>query len=235
MKNNQQVIGLIGGMGPFAGAEFCRLLLAKSAQNFGAKNGDEFPEIVLDSIPVPDFISNTKTLSEAKTMLISRINKLNKFGCTSIAMVCNTGHILFPTLSKVSEARMISLIDAVRDRVALLKFKRVGILATKTSLESNLFQDSLAKIGIKAIKPDEITIDISEKVIRGVIANHVSKQSITNLVNRTRMFVKKESLDGIILGCTELPLAFPKNKIDNVIDCLDVLSDKLLEDFFESI
>jgi aspartate racemase len=231
MKKNTKVIGLIGGMGPFASARFLELLLEKSSNNFGAKNGDDFPEIVLDSIPVPDFISDTKSRPIAMNMLISRVKKLNKFGCTSIAMVCNTGHILFPELSNVSEGKMISLIDAVRDRVVASKIKRVGLLATKTTIKSNLYQNAFAGTGINIINPDIKTVEICEKVIRSVIANKVSIQLVEKLVQRTRIFIEEEKVDGIILGCTELPLVFPKNKLPNIIDCLDVLSDKLLEDY----
>lgn len=221
-------------MGPFAGARFCTLLLEKSASNFGAKNGDEFPEIVLDSVPVPDFISNTKRLSEAETMLVSRIKKLNKFGCTTIAMVCNTGHILFPELSRVSKAKMISLINTVRDRVVTKKFKRVGLLATKTTLKSGLFQNAFIETGINIVNPSNEVVDICEKVIKGVIANTNSKKLINELTTRTDQFIKKQKLDGVILGCTELPLAFSNNKQDNIIDCLDVLSDTLLENFYKN-
>lgn len=230
--NKNKIIGLIGGMGPFAGARFCTLLLEKSSRVFGAKNGDEFPEIVLDSVPVPDFISDTKRLPEAETMLVSRIKKLNRFGCTTIAMVCNTGHILFPLLSSVSGVKMVSLINAVRDRVVAKKFKRVGLLATRTTIKSNLFQNAFLGTGINIVNPDNKTIDICEKVIRGVIANTNSKRLINELITRTDEFIKKRKLDGIILGCTELPLAFPQNKLNDIIDCLDVLSDALLEDFF---
>jgi len=232
--NKNKIIGLIGGMGPFAGAYFCTLLLKKSSKNFGAKNCDEFPEIVLDSVPVPDFISDTTRLPEAEAMLVSRIKKLNMFGCTTIAMVCNTGHILFPQLSKVSENKMISLIDVVRDRVVTKKFKRVGLLATRTTIKSNLFQNAFLETGVNIVNPDNETIEICEKVIRRVIANANSKELINELLNRTDEFVKKQKLDGVILGCTELPLAFPKNKPENIIDCLDVLSDALLKNFFEN-
>jgi aspartate racemase len=230
---NKKIIGLIGGMGPFASAEFCKQLLVKSSQNFGAKNSDEFPEIILDSIPIPDFISNTKTLPIAKRMLISRVKKLDNFGCTDISMVCNTGHILFPVLSKVSNSNMISLIDAVRDAVLVKKLKRVGLLASKTTIKSGLFKKAFAPTETSVINPDNQTLDICERIIRGVIANNISKSAVRSLVKRTRLFMKKKRLDGIILGCTELPLAFPKNELPNVIDCLDVLSDKLLGIFFQ--
>jgi len=233
MKNTQKIIGLVGGMGPFAGVEFCRRLLEKSCRDFGARNGDEFPEIVLDSVPVADFISDTRNLPRAGRLLTSRIKKLNRFGCTSIAMVCNTGHVLFPKLSKVSTVKMVSLINSVRDKALSQNLKRVGLLATKTSIRANLFGKAFSGTGTEVIIPDEKTLDVCEEVIRGVIANNVSNRSVNQLVKRTQLFIKQQKLDGIILGCTELPLAFPNNKVPNIIDCLDVLSDKLLEDVYD--
>lgn len=233
MKNKKQIIGLIGGMGPFAGVEFCRLLFEKSVNIFGAKKCDDFPEIVLDSVPVRDFISDTKNLSEARTILISRIRKLNKFGCTKIAMVCNTGHILFPELSEASAAELVSLIKLVRENVQSRKFKRVGLLASKTSIKSNLFTKEFASTGIEIVIPDSKTLNICDDVIRNVIANKTSSDLVDRLVENTRLFIKNKKLDGIILGCTELPLAFPKDTELNVVDCLEILSDKLLGDYYK--
>ena len=228
------MIGLIGGMGPFAGAEFCRLLLEKSAKNFGAKKCDDFPEIVLDSIPIPDFISDTKNLPTATKILISRVKRLNKFGCTTIAMVCNTGHILFPILSKVSNAKMISLISTIRNKVDLLNFKRVGLLATKTTIKSNLFQKEFKNTGIKLVIPNQKDIDTCEELIREVIAGKNFGSKTNQLQTIIQKFIKEKGLEGVILGCTELPLALPNNKLPNIVDCLDVLSDELLTNYYSN-
>jgi aspartate racemase len=229
---NKKIIGLIGGMGPFAGIELCRLILQKSSINFGAKDGKDFPEVILDSVPVPDFISDTSSLPEAKTMLISRIKRLNKFGCTTIAMACNTGHILFPELSKTSNVKMVSIINSVKDRVVKSNFKKVGLLATRTTIKSNLYINTFNGTGIKVVIPDEKLINICEDAIRSVIADNISRKQKIDLLEVTKKFIKNNNLDGIILGCTELPLVFPKNKPANFVDCLDVLSDVLLKDYF---
>ncbi|HKB88811.1 MAG TPA: amino acid racemase [Patescibacteria group bacterium] len=232
MKNKQQIIGLVGGMGPFAGVAFCRLLLEKSSRNFGAKNADDFPEIILDSVRIPDFISDTKNLPMAKRTLVSRVRRLSKFGCTTIAMVCNTGHILFPILSKVSTCKMISIIEVVKNKVVSSKLKRVGLLATRTTFKSNIFTNAFIGTDVEIVIPNEEIVNICEDVIRSVIANKLSDKHTTELLRVVDKFVKEQELDGIVLGCTELPLAFPKDRSKNIIDCLDVLSDKLLNDFF---
>lgn len=231
---NKQIIGLIGGMGPFASARFLDLLLEKSAKSFGAKNGEDFPEIILDSVPVPDFISDTKSLPIAKQMLVTRVQRLSKLGCTKIAMVCNTGHVLFPELSKTSNGKMISLIEAVRDRVVSLGLKRVGILATTTTIRTSLFKKAFLSTNVFLINPEPSLQKLSETVIRSVIANKISPTIVKRLLSQTKRFIKNEELDAVILGCTELPLVFAGNKSDKIIDCLDILSDKLLKSEFSN-
>ena len=229
---NKKIIGLIGGMGPFASARFLNLLLEKSAMCFGAKNGDDFPEIILDSVPIRDFISDTKSVPVAKRMLISRVKKLDKIGCTRIAMVCNTGHILFPSLNEASGGRMISIIDTVRNKVVAMGATRVGLLATKTTINSGLYKGAFSDTGVFLLNPDPALQNLSERIIRGVIANKVRHSTMTKLVSQTNRFIRNEKLDAVILGCTELPLAFANTKSEKIIDCLDVLSDKLLESYF---
>lgn len=231
LKNNQK-IGLIGGTGPFAGARYLSMLLEKSAKSFGAKNGDDFPEIILDSVPIRDFISDTKFLPLAKRMLTSRVKRLGRMGCTEIAMVCNTGHILFPALNKASGGRMVSIIDTVRNKVVAMGATRVGLLATKTTINSGLFKIAFSDTNVFLLNPDLSLQNLSERVIRGVIADNVRPSTIAKLVFQTNRFIKMKKLDAVILGCTELPLAFAGKKSEKIIDCLDVLSDKLLNNYF---
>ena len=227
-----RTIGIIGGMGPYASSYFYELLLRKSNESYGAKNNDDYPEILINSVPVPDFISNTKQRGKAKKMLISRVKKLNSFGCRTIAMVCNTGHILHTELSKHSKSEFVSMIDLVADETQVSKLKKVGILATQTTIKSGLYRKALLKRGILAISPTLKIQKIHEVIIRDVLAGKENESHTKQLDILTRDFIKKNKLDGIILGCTELPLVFPKRKFRNVVDCLDVLSDNLLMRYY---
>lgn len=226
------IIGLIGGMGPYASSYFYKLLLDKSGKKYRAINNDEFPEIVIDSVPVPDFISDTKQLDVAKNILISRTKRLDDFGCNIIAMVCNTGHILYPDLARNSKANFVSLINVVSDKVKDLKMKRVGLFATKITIKTGLYQQALSNSQIQIFLPDEKTQEFHEKIIRDVVANGETSRYKDELLEMTQKFINEQSLDGVILGCTELPLVFPKDKFSNVIDCLDVLADSLLTNYY---
>lgn len=228
----KKIIGLIGGMGPYASAYLYNLMIKIGSENYGAKNNDDYPEIIIDSVPVPDFISDVKRLDEARDILISRVKSLSNFGCTTIAMACNTGHILYPDLVKVTKANFPSLIDLVSISANRKGLKRVGLLATKTTIESRIYDSALMKLGIQICLPDNKFLQKQEEIIRYVIANGETRTFENVLIEMTQKFIDKEHLDGIILGCTELSLAFPKNKFKNTIDSLDTLANYLLREFY---
>jgi len=228
------MIGLIGGMGPYASAYFYELLIKKSSELYGAKNNNDYPEVVIDSVPVPDFISDTKQIGFAKKMLISRVRKLNNFGCKTLAMVCNTGHVLYPELSKNSRSEFLSMVDAVAREVKKRNLRKVGILATPTTIRFGLYDKAVSRMGTQVINPTKEMQKEHELVIREVVAGRRSESHERRLYHLTQGFIKANGLDGVILGCTELPLVFPKRGFTNVVDCLDVLSDNLLKKYYSN-
>ncbi len=228
----KNIIGIIGGMGPYASAYFYKLLIKKSTEEYGAKDNDDYPEIVIDSLPVPDFISDTKSLLVAKRMLISRVRALNAFGCNIIAMTCNTGYLLYSDLVKNSKAPFISLIECVCLKAKDRGIKKVGLMATETTIKTQLYHKILKQNGIEVVNPDNNFLKKQEEIIRSVIATGETKEFESVLSDMTTKFINENRLDGVILGCTELTLVFPNNKFKNVIDSLDVLADHLLENFY---
>jgi aspartate racemase len=232
-NSNNTIIGLIGGMGPYASAYFYKLLMDKSGREYGAKNNDDYPEVVLDSLPVPDFISDTDRVSEAKEMLIDRMRRLNDFGCNPITMICSTGHILYALLSKESKCELISLVDMVVNKVLERRLTKVGLLATSTTVKLGLYEKPLSVLGVEVVNPSKEMQKMHEKIIRDVIAGKRSSRHEHYLYQAAEEFIKTNKLQGVILGCTELPLVFPKNGFKNVIDCLEVLADELLARYYK--
>lgn len=227
---NKKIIGLIGGMGPFASARFLQIFLENTSKKLRSENSDDFPEIILDSVPVPDFISDTKNLQISRKILIDRTKKLLNFNCYKIAMVCNTGHILFPELNRVSGGKMISLIDSVRDTVVGMKVKRVGLLATPTTIRTGLYENAFLNTGIDIVVPNMTLTKLAEKAIRDEISGNIDSKNISDTVSLTNKFIKDMKLDIVILGCTELPLVFSKNKNTKIVSCLKILSDRLIQE-----
>lgn len=145
MKQKRSVIGILGGMGPQASAHLVKLLIDKSSKEFGAKNGDDFPEIVLDSVPIPDFISDKKKKRLALKMLKERVKRMSKMQVGMFAIACNTAHLLFNQLQAVSKVPFVSMIDAIAEEVKDCGIKKVGLLASPTTFQIGLFQKVLGQ------------------------------------------------------------------------------------------
>lgn len=225
--NQKQVkkIGIIDGMGAFAGARFFQMLLEKIAANHL-----EFPEIILNAVSVDDFISDASKIKPAFKILSSKVKELNRQKVTIIVMACNTAHIMHQQLSLISAAPFPSIIDLVVKRAQDQKASRIGILASPITLKTKLYEDKIRLAGHIPFIPDQSFQLILETVIRHVLIQKLTNKDIVELTESTHKFINNNNLDSLILGCTELPLAFPKNKFNHIkiLDSLDILADSII-------
>lgn len=228
---NKNIIGVIGGMGPYASVDFYRLLIEGARYHYGAKNNDEYPEVIVDSIPVPDFLSDKKRMEEAAQILEDRTRRLSNFGATIITMVCNTACILRDRLEKVTRQPFIFVVDEVSDAVAIER-KKVLILASPSTLRFGLYQKALTKRGVEFIIPEENDYQELEDIIRSVIADKYRTLLMRKLVRLVTHYRKNRDVCGIVLGCTELPLVFPNNYNLPVYNSLSILANSLLRRYY---
>jgi len=160
-------------------------------------------------------------------MLLDRVKRLNNFNIDIIGMTCNTAHLLYPVLSENSKAHFVSMIDLVSKNAAKKGLKKVGLFTTPTTVRSNLYKNSLSKLGVEVVYPDLEVQNHLEEIVRQLVAGQTSPSQSDYLLKTAQTFSKTKHIDGLILGCTELPLVFPKDKFE-VIDCLDILANHLL-------
>lgn len=229
---DKKAICILGGMGPEASIYLCRLLVEYSIKYFNAKRNDQFPEIIMNFVPVPDFISNDKDRDKALDMLKDRVKKLNRMQVSSICIACNTAHILIGELEKHSNSRFISMIEEVSSLVAKEKKKIVGLLGTPSTIKYGLYQSALGKYRIDVISPDESQQRVLEKIIRNILKGKNSYSDRKNLLLIADS-LKRKGAEGIILGCTELPLVFPKKYSLPIYNSLELLSLALLRNYYK--
>ena len=228
---SRKAIAILGGMGPEASSYMYNSLINLAVSDFGAKNNDQFPEIILHSIPVPDFISSDKDQEKSLGMLKKRVQELNKLEISCLAIACNTAHILLPDLQKISEVPFVSMVDEVLKKVITQKHKTIGILGTPSTLKYKLYQTPLEESGIRVVVPSEAQIKTLESMIRNVIAGKLLKSDTQKLL-KVADSLKDQGAEAIILGCTELPLVFPKKYYLPIFNSTLVLAEALLKKYY---
>lgn len=225
-------IGIIGGVGPQATCALYSEIIRISQEKYGARNNNDYPRIVIESVPVPDFISDMKDIKVALKMLIESVRNLEQSGATIIAIGSNTVHTLLNDLKGSTNVEFLSVIDLVISEIKSRDFKKVGIVASPITLNSNIYDKKLSDNTIDVIKPQKEDYFSIEGVIRGTLAGHVSAQQkkeyrcvIEKLFNR--------GAAGVILSCTELPLVLDYRPFgDKIIDSIEVLARGLTDYYF---
>jgi len=232
MKNIKK-IGIIGGVGPQSTNFIYKKIIEFSQTKYGAKNNDDFPHLIFESLPIPDFINNKKNIIKAQEMLIKSAKTLEVAGATRLAIGSNTVHILLKELEKHTIIKFISVIEEVCKIVSKKKIKTVGLLGSPVLVKSSLYEKELKKFGAKVILPNSKQSEISESIIRNVIAG------VNNI------FLKKEYIsllhsmydygaENIILGCTELPQAINYEALgEKTIDSDEVLAEAIVDYYYE--
>ncbi len=219
-------------MGPQASARLYEMLIENTQKYTPALVDADYPEIVLLNIPVPNFISDSTNMPEAIKMLINRTKILENAGCVVNGIACNTAHILLPELQAATQIPFISIPVLAANIIKKQDMKRVGLLATPTTLASALCDEVVAKNTV-IVRPAKSMVMEIEVYIYKQLNNNLSGEDRFQFTQLVDKFTADNDLEAIILGCTELPLIYQKSGRSQTIDTLELLALALLENYYE--
>jgi aspartate racemase len=230
MLREQRVLGVLGGMGPLASAQFMvRLTELTPAQN----DQDHIPAILWSDPRVPDRSAAWLGLGEDPTpSLLRAVAGLEAAGAGAIVVPCNTAHGWFAAMQRATAVPILHIADA-----AMLELGRagvpdgpIGLLATEGALAMRLYQDRLQARGHDCVTPTEGEMrDLVSPAIAMVKANRIADASQRLSVVAHRL-IDRGAL-GLILGCTELPLAYTAGAAlpCPVVDTIDALARSAID------
>ncbi len=232
MKN--KTIGIVGGVGPQATHYLYGKIIELAQSKYKAENNDDFPHVIIESLPIPDFISDKSKVPQALDMLNQCMIRFSKSQVDRVCIASNTVHILLSELKKSSNLEFLSMIDLVSNKCASYGYKKMGLLGTPVLVESKLYNDKLNELGIELVTPTTEELHVVDEIIRGVIAgsNHtINKEKYIAVIDR--LFT--EGAESIILGCTELPLAVDYTVLGKrVINSDEVLAEGIIDYYYKS-
>ncbi len=219
-------IGIIGGMTPESTCYYYQKYIRMSREKFGPFT---FPELIIYSINFEKFKNSSRGWEGRTEILLNAARALERAGAEIIAMSANTPHIVFPEVQKAINVPMVSIIDALIEEMERRGVKKVLLLGTKTTMTADFYRNALKEAGFDVVTPAEEEIDRVDGIIFGELSfeNLKSKPYLMKLVER---YAREKGIEGVILGCTELPLAIKSGDVSvEVFDTAEIHMRKLIE------
>lgn len=212
---------ILGGMGPQASLKLHEHLITMS----DATQPNEYPAIIHASIPVPDFISSSDTIDTAIALIQETCKQLPLEEAT-IGMACNTAHLLLDQLTHIPKKQFISMITAVGEDLTMTRRKKIGLLASPTTIRTGLYHKEIEARGLSVIQPNPQDIHVLETIIRDTIRG-VPVSLLRDKLSAIAKKLEQEGAEVILLGCTELPLVGVDSDLPTV-DSLSSLAKRML-------
>jgi aspartate racemase len=152
---------------------------------------------------------------ELTELMINAAQKLETGGADVIIICTNTMHKVADEIVNKINIPLLHIADATAEKIIKKKIRTVGLLGTKFTMEEDFYTSRLAnKYGLEVIIPETE----AREVIHNIIFNELvlgelkpsSKDQLMKIINQ----LKTEGVEGIILGCTEIPLLINQDDVD---------------------
>ncbi|HEY2572681.1 MAG TPA: amino acid racemase [Verrucomicrobiaceae bacterium] len=228
----KHLLGIFGGMGPEATAnlyaEIVRLTPASRDQ-------DHIPTLIYSFPQVPDRTTSIQAGDPSIIpYLVEGVTRLEKAGASFIVIPCNTAHHYYDDMQRAVKIPIVHMIRETVDAVVKLHpdCKSAGLLATSGTIQSKLYEDEFLKQHIAVVHPDEaIQSTCVMKAVIGIKAGG-DKRELSDLLFTAGRDVEKKGAQIIVLGCTEIPLAFDTSRATvPVVNATRVLAEAAIREF----
>jgi aspartate racemase len=201
-----KTIGLIGGMSWASSLEYYRLINEAVNRKLG---GFHSAKIVMYSIDFEELVnlqSNGQWL-EITNLIVKAARTLKLAGADLVLICSNTGHEGFERIVANVDVPFLHIADATGSEVASMNLGKVGLLGTKFTMERDFYKRRLNNnFGVKVIIPNERDRETIHEIIYRELCYGKIRESSKHRSIRIINSLVDEGAEGVILGCTELPL-----------------------------
>lgn len=225
-----KTIGIIGGIGPESTVDYYKEIIAA----FNTKYVDlAYPEIIVYSANLNELMKfiEAKDWPKLSGWLLEKISSIYHAGAELAAIASNTPHIVFDEIKSKSPIPLLSIVEATCSKAQKMGLKKIGLMGTKLTMEAEFYKKPFISEGISVVIPSEAEQQlIHQKLFSEIelgIFRDSTKEELLAIVKR---MVDEESIDSLILGCTELPLILTESKYDipflntTAIHCESIIS-----------
>lgn len=218
---------MIGGTSWHSTIEYYKLINEMVGEKIGTQGN---PPLILYSLNIELMRSGDKEKINQKYLEVSQ--KLQKAGAQAIIICANTPHMVFPFVTPKIDIPILHIADAAGKEAQKKGIKKLALLGNKPTMTGRFIQSHLKEhYDIETIIPDDQYLDkshyfVSKELTRGKF----TEEAKSFYVNQMEL-LKSRGAEGIILGCTELPILLDQKDFDLPMIATTQLHARMAADF----
>ena len=197
-----KMLGVLGGMGPLASAEFMRQLTLLTPAE---RDQDHIPAILWSDPRVPDrTAARVHGGEDPLPALVRGIRGLEAAGCGAIVIPCNTAHGWYDGMRQATRLPILHIVDAAAAELARQRVEEgpIGLMGTTGTLAMRLYQE---RIGRECLTPDATMQECLVMEAVGLVKANRVAEAYAPLAEVARS-LRARGATAVVLGCTEIPL-----------------------------
>ncbi len=208
-----KTIGLIGGMSWESSRLYYELINKQVKTVLGGFHSAKSVMISVDFDEIAKLQSKNDWESLNQLMVIAA-KQLENAGADMVLVCANTMHLCSKAIIKNSSLPFVHIAEATGEAIKENSLKKVALLGTKFTMEKDFYKDILTNdFGIEVLIPDLKSRDLVHDIIYKELVlgkiNNASKEIYLKIIND----LISQGAEGIILGCTEIPLLISEEDV----------------------
>ena len=226
-RRPERVLGILGGMGPAASAEFLRLLAAEAPVSSDQEHAVTY---LLSDPQIPDRSSAILGRGEDPTERLKKdLLTLVRWGADFLAVPCNTAHYFIDRFREQMPVPLVHIIEVTVEAARKMNPGGAWLLATKGTMQSGLYQKYAERTGYPFFVPDLAAQELVQESIGLVKASRTPEGGA--LLGGVVEKLWQERDIPVCAACTELPLAYDASGLprDRAVSSLGALSAACLK------
>jgi len=208
-----KTIGLIGGMSWESSAIYYELLNKLVKDKLGGYHSAKSVMVSVDFSEIEKLQKKDDWKALTQHMIASS-KQLERAGADFIILCTNTMHLCSEEIINNTTIPFLHIADATASKIKSKGLQKVALLGTKFTMEKDFYKTVLHKYGIEVIIPElayreQIHRIIYDELVLGKIEDD-SRETFKHIIAK----LKNDGAQGVILGCTEIPLLIQQNDVD---------------------
>lgn len=226
-------IGVIGGFGQWSTLDVLDRVLKASVARVPQYGNRGYPPIDVRMVNrAPMLLNADGSLPDTLEPSPELLEAAQYVGMNTdfVILPANTPHLFARQIEKSAGKPSLSIVDVTVDEAVRRGYKRIGVMAIGPTIEKRLYQDPLEVKGIESVV---LTKELSDRLDKeGIyqIEEGARPEEVSDIAFKAVEYLRGQKVDGIILGCTEIPILLEKSSDDpDILNPSQLLAEAAIE------